>query len=137
MKNHEGKYTVKKMAETLDISRSRYYAWLKSKPSLHELRDQELLISIKKFYEDSRQIYGSPRIKRDMDKAGIRCSKTRIERLMKENGIKGRQKRRFKVTTDSKHDYPISPNLLNRHPILTGSVISPMCGRQKDGCTCV
>jgi putative transposase len=114
MKNHEGKYTVKKMAETLDISRSRYYTWLHSKPSLHELRDQELLISIQNFHEESRQIYGSPRIKRDMNKAGIRCSKTRIERLMKENGIKGRQKRCFKITTDSKHDYPIAPNLLNR-----------------------
>jgi putative transposase len=114
MKNHEGKYTVTKMAETLDISRSRYYAWLHSKPSLHELRDQELLISIQKFHEDSRQIYGSPRIKRDMRNAGIKCSKKRIERIMKENGINGRQKRRFKVTTDSKHDYPISLNLLNR-----------------------
>lgn len=115
MKSHNEKYTVTKMAKTLEISPSRYYAWLKSKPSLHKLRDQELLISIQKFHEDSRQIYGSPRIKRDMDKSGIRCSKKRVERLMKENGIKGRQKRRFKVTTDSRHDYPVAPNLLNRH----------------------
>jgi transposase InsO family protein len=114
MKSHNEKFTVIKMAKTLEISRSWYYAWLKSKPSLHKLRDQELLTSIKKFHEDSRQIYGSPRIKTDMDRSGIRCSKKRVERLMKENGIKGRQKRRFKVTTDSQHDYPVAPNLLNR-----------------------
>jgi len=114
MKNHEAGYPVKKMAETLKISRSRYYAWLKSKPSSHKLRDEELLEKIKLIHEDSRETYGSPNVFKSIEKKGIKTSKKRVARLMRENGLKGAQKRRFKVTTDSNHDYPIAPNLLNR-----------------------
>jgi transposase InsO family protein len=114
MKNHEAGYPVKKMAETLKISRSRYYAWLKSKPSYHKLRDEELLEKIKLIHEDSRETYGSPNVFKAIEKKGIKTSKKRVARLMRENGLKGAQKRRFKVTTDSRHDYPIAPNLLNR-----------------------
>ena len=114
MKNHESIYPVKKMAETLEVSRSSYYTWLTSEPGFRKLRDQELLVIIQNIYEESRQTYGSPRIKRAFVESGIKCSKKHIERLMKKNGIKGVQKNRFKVTTDSKHDYPVAPNLLNR-----------------------
>ena len=114
MKNHEDIYPVKKMAETLKISRSRYYAWLKSKPSSHKLRDQELLVKIKLIHDDSRKIYGSPRIFEAIKKEGIKTSEKRVARLMSENGLEGAQKRRYKVTTDSRHDYPVAPNLLNR-----------------------
>jgi len=114
MKNHESIYPVKKMAETLEVSRSSYYTWLTSEPGFRKLRDQELLVIIQNIYEESRQTYGSPRIKRAFVESGIKCSKKHIERLMKKNGIKGVQKSRFKVTTDSKHDYPVALNLLNR-----------------------
>lgn len=114
MKNHESIYPVKKMANTLEVSRSSYYTWLTSEPGYRKLRDQELLVIIQDIYEGSRQTYGSPRIKRAFMESGIQCSKKHIERLMKKNGIKGVQKSRFKVTTDSKHDYPVAPNLLNR-----------------------
>lgn len=114
MKNHDKIYPVKKMAETLGVSRSSYYTWLTSEPCFRKLRDQELLVIIQNIYEESRKTYGSPRIKRAFIESGIQCSKNHIERLMKKNGIKGVQKSRFKVTTDSKHDYPMSPNLLNR-----------------------
>ncbi len=114
MKKHELIYPVKKMAKTLGVSRSGYYTWLTSGPCFRKRRDQELLILIQNIYEESRQTYGSPRIKKAFVASGIQCSKKHIERLMKKNGIKGVQKSRFKVTTDSKHDYPVAPNLLNR-----------------------
>jgi len=114
MKNNEAIYPVKKMAETFKIPRSQYYTWLNSKPCSHELLDKELLVMIKTSHEDSRGIYGSPRVFKDIKKLGIKTSKKRIGRLMQWNGIKGAQKRRFKVTTDSQHDYPVAPNLLNR-----------------------
>lgn len=114
MKNNDSIFPVKKMAETLQVSRSSYYRWLINGPSLHEIRDHELLGIIKKTHEESRQTYGSPRIKQDFVKSGIPCSKKRIERIMKNNGIKGVQKSRFIVTTDSKHDYPVAPNIVNR-----------------------
>ena len=103
------------MAEVFNISRSSYYAWLNSVPSAHELRDRELLSEIKRIFEEKRKQYGSPRIYKDMHGTEFSCSRSRIARLMRENGIVARQKRRFKVTTDSSHDYPISPNLLNRN----------------------
>ena len=114
MKSNETIYPVKKMAKALKVSRSEYYTWLKSKPSVHEIRDQELLTMIEQIHDDSRGTYGSPRIFDDMKKQGVRTSKKRVARIMRSNGIKGAQKRKFKVTTDSKHDYPVAPNLLNR-----------------------
>ena len=114
MKNNEAIYPVKKMAETLEVSRSSYYRWLTTGPSSHEVRDNELLGIIKKIHEESRENYGSPRVKRRFVELDIPCSKKRIERIMKNNGIKGVQKSRFIVTTDSKHDYPIAPNIVNR-----------------------
>ncbi len=114
MKNHNESYSVKKMAEILKISKSRYYAWLKSKPSSHQLKDQELLKEIKQIHDDSRKTYGSPNVYKAIEKKGFKTSRKRVARLMRENGLKGAQKRRFRVTTDSDHDYPVAPNLLNR-----------------------
>ena len=61
-----------------------------------------------------KQIYGSPRIVKELRDRGLPAGKERVERLMRENGIYGKHKRRYKVTTDSKHHLPIAPNLLNR-----------------------
>lgn len=114
MKNNETIYPVKKMAEVFKIPRSQYYTWLKSKPCLHDIRDQELLVMIKQSHDDSRGTYGSPRVFDDIREQGVRTSKKRVARIMRSNSIKGTQKRKFTVTTDSKHDYPVAPNLLNR-----------------------
>ena len=100
MKNNETIYPVKKMAETFNIPRSQYYAWLKSKPSAHEIRDQELLSMIKQSHDESRGTYGSPRVFEDIREQGVKTSKKRVARIMSSNGIKGTQKRKFKVTTD-------------------------------------
>ncbi len=114
MKNNESIYPVKKMAETFRIPRSQYYKWLNSKPCSRELRDQELLVIIKKSHEESRETYGSPRVFKDIKKKGIKTSKKRVARLMQRNDLKGAQKRKFKVTTNSDQEYPVAPNLLNR-----------------------
>jgi putative transposase len=114
MKEHSGIFPVKKMASTLRLSRSRYYSWLTSQPNEHKRRDEELIELIKDIHQESRETYGSPRVFRDLGKQGNRCSRKRVARLMRENGIRARQKRKFKATTDSGHDYPVAPNLLNR-----------------------
>jgi putative transposase len=114
MKNHSGIFPVKKMAEIFSISRSRYYSWLTSPSSAHKRRDNELLKLIKDIFEENRETYGSPRVHRDLGDQGSRCSRKRVARLMRENGIKARQKRKFKATTDSGHDFPVAPNLVNR-----------------------
>lgn len=114
MRAHSGIFPVKKMAEVLKISRSRYYSWLTSPLSERTRRDGDLVERIKDIFEDSRQTYGSPRVHRDLKEEGIRCSRNRVARLMRRNGIKARQKRKFKATTDSEHDYPVAVNLVGR-----------------------
>ena len=114
MKEHSGNFPVKKMAEVLNLSRSRYYSWLASPPSEHKRRDAELVKLIKDIFEESRETYGSPRVHQDRGEQGTRCSRKRVARLMRQNGIKACQKRKFKATTDSGHDFPVAPNLVNR-----------------------
>ena len=78
------------------------------------LGDDALLVHIKAVHAESRGSYGWPRIWRELLARGIRVGKARVQKLMQLHGIRAKGKRRFKVTTDSKHDLPISPNLLNR-----------------------
>jgi putative transposase len=74
-----------------------------------------MLIDIRSSFEKSDRTYGSPRILKDLRELGQQTSKNRIARIMKENGIVAVQRRRFKVTTQSGHDYPIYQNLLDRN----------------------
>jgi putative transposase len=80
------------------------------------LSDAALLVHIRAAYAENRGAYGWPRIWRQLRSQGIRVGKQRVQRLMQEHGIRARGKRRFRVmTTDSRHDLPIAPNLLNRN----------------------
>ena len=80
------------------------------------LSDEALLVHISAVYAEHRGAYGWPRIWRELVKRGIRVGKQRVQRLMQQHGIRARGKRRFRVvTTDSRHDLPIAPNLLNRN----------------------
>ena len=84
--------------------------------SRRHLSDEALVIHIRVAYEQHRGAYGWPRIWRQLQKGGIRVGKLRVQRLMQQHGIQARGKRRFRVTTtDSRHDLPIAPNLLNRN----------------------
>jgi putative transposase len=78
------------------------------------LSDDALLVHIKAIYAESRGGYGWPRIWKELLARGIRVGKQRVQKLMQRHGIRAKGKRRFKVTTDSNHDLPISPNLLDR-----------------------
>jgi transposase InsO family protein len=81
-------------------------------------------------HKRSRGTYGSPRIHRELRARGINMSKKRVERLMREKGLKGAQKRRFRCTTDSRHSLPIAPNKLDRDfdPVAADRV----CGGERD-----
>ena len=70
---------------------------------------------IKKIFYQYKSRYGSPRIYNELQKQGIKCGKTKVETLMRQMGLRARKKRKFRITTDSKHNYPIAPNLLNRN----------------------
>lgn len=102
------------MCQVLNVSRSGYYQWLKRTPSKREKENEYIKNKIAEIYWRSRGTYGSPRIHKQLAKEGIHCSKKRVERLMKELGLKAKQKRKFKVTTNSKHNLPVRKNVLNR-----------------------
>ncbi|MFK7807091.1 MAG: IS3 family transposase [Saprospiraceae bacterium] len=111
--DHASEFPVKKMSEVLDVSRSGYYRWKKSRGS--NTADQESLNEeIKIVFEDSRQTYGSPRVQIELQKKDIAVSASTVARRMRSMKITPKKKKRFKVTTDSKHGLQISPNLLKR-----------------------
>jgi transposase InsO family protein len=78
------------------------------------LSDEALLVHIKAIHTQTRGSYGRPRIWRELRNQGLRVGKQRVQTLMQKHGIRAKGKKRFKVTTDSNHDLPIAPNLLNR-----------------------
>ena len=96
------------------VCRSSYYGWLSAPTSSREQQNQLILVKIKKIFHDSRCTYGTRRIKRALSKEGLIVSRRRIRRLMKRAALSCKTKRRFKVTTDSKHQQPIAANILDR-----------------------
>ena len=102
------------MSEVLNVSRSGYYAWRRRSESERSQVNTKLLEAIRKVHHDSRGTYGSPRIYQELKKQDIPCSENRVARLMREDGLYATTKRRYKATTNSKHDFPVAPNLLRR-----------------------
>lgn len=107
-------WPVEVLCEVLGVSRSGYYAWVKRPPSQQAKRDAHLAVEITASHRRSRATYGSPRIHADLKARGLRVGKKRVERLMREEGLEVRRKRRFRSTTDSRHDQPIALNVLDR-----------------------
>ena len=108
-------YPITMMCLALQVSRSRYYEWTKKRKSHRSQADEELLEKIREIYKKRKGKYGSPRIHEDLKEMGYCVGRKRVARIMRENGIVARTKRRFRVTTDSNHNFPISDNLLGRN----------------------
>jgi putative transposase len=113
MGEHRERYQIKRMSEVLKVSRSGYYAWERREPSLRQRGNEELLRQIREVHTQSRRLYGSPRVVAELRKQGVRCGKNRVARIMREHSIWAAvKKRRFRRTTDSRHDYALASNLL-------------------------
>lgn len=109
-------YPLPVMCATLVVSLSGYQAWKRGgTPNRKRLTDTQMLTVIRAIHAEFKGAYGSPRMAREIHERGFPVSKERVERLMRENGIRARHKRRFKATTDSKHSLPVAPNLLDRN----------------------
>lgn len=113
MKTYATEFPVKTMSRVLKVSRSGYYKWLKAS-LLSEHRNSKLDERIEAEYYSSRSTYGSPRIHGELKKASFNVSKSTVARRMKSLGIAARGRKKFKQTTDSKHNELISPNILSR-----------------------
>jgi len=102
------------MCQVLKVSRSGYYDWVKYPLSKRRIEDMKLKQKITEIYANSRKTYGSPRIYQKLLRKGYAIGKKRVERLMQEFGIQAVAKRKYKVTTDSRHSRPVAENHLNR-----------------------
>ena len=108
-------YPLPAMCGTLAVSIGGYRAWKRGgSPDRKRLTDVQLLALIQALHRELKGAYGSPRMVRELRAGGFSASKPRVERLMRENGIQARRKRRYRVTTDSRHGLPVAPNRLNR-----------------------
>lgn len=104
------------MCRALEVSRSGYYAWKTRPKSNRVIHNEQLLIEIRRIFLENNSNYGSPRIWDQLrNKEHIPCSENRVARLMRASAIVAIQRRKFRVTTTSKHDYPVWPNVLNRN----------------------
>lgn len=114
IEQHRQEFPVVVMCRVLSVSESGYYAWRKRPMCQRKREDAQLSVHIQQVYHANRQVYGSPRIHAELQEQGWRCSRKRVARLMCENGITAKRKRRRVVTTNSRHENPIAPNLLQR-----------------------
>jgi transposase InsO family protein len=104
------------MCSTLEVSRAGYYAWVGRPPSAHAAEDQQLAVRVREIHELTKKRYGAPRVQRELAKAqDIHVSQKRVARLMRQEGLRARPRRRFKSTTMSDHDQPVAANLLDRN----------------------
>lgn len=114
IENNETEFPVVRMCKVLQVSKSGYYKWLVRTPSERTLFNQNLVLEIKKVHEQSKKRYGSPRITKELEMKGIKASKVLVAKLMRENQIRSIIRKKYVVTTDSKHKYPVVENKLNR-----------------------
>ena len=116
MWNNRGRYTIREMARLLGVRCGAYYKWARYGVSQRRAEaDAEIVLLIRKIVEENCYRYGSPRVKKELlKKNGKRVSVKRVARLMRENGLNARRKRKFVKTTDSNHNLPVCENILNR-----------------------
>lgn len=114
IKQHALEFPIASMCRFMQVSRSAYYAWLHRPQTAIEKEDIELTATIHSIFKKSRATYGTRRIKKALFDQKRNVSRRRIGRLMDKANLACKTKRKFKATTDSKHDKPISPNLLDR-----------------------
>lgn len=114
MKQWRQQFPVEVMSRVFNVSRSGFYAWERRKPSRHAQEDERLKVAIKAAHKRTRQTYGVRRLQPELADDGFVAGRDRIERLRRELGLRCKQKRKFKGTTNSNHDLPVAENLLDQ-----------------------
>ena len=107
-------HTVTILCRCLQVTTSGFYAWCRRPESTHARTDRRLKVLVRASFEESQQRYGSPRVYEDLIEQQEHVSRKRVVRLMQEDGLKARVRRRYKHTTMSDHDRPVADNLLDR-----------------------
>jgi putative transposase len=121
IRDHRIRWPVVAICRVLKVSRSGFFAWLKRPASKRDRRRRELIEKIRAAYQENREFYGSPRVHRALLIDGEVVSRNTVAKLMRQEKIRARNKRKFVPrTTDSRHPHPIAENLLDRQFESTG-----------------
>ena len=110
----KAEHTVSILCRCLRVTRSGFYAWQRRPESTHARDDRRLKTLVRASFEESTHRYGSPRIHEDLLEQHEHVSRKRVVRLMREDGLVARRRKRYKLTTMSDHDQPVAANLLDR-----------------------
>ena len=132
-------FPIHRLCRALGVSESGYFAWKDRPACRRQHEDMVLLAHVRSAFALSNGTYGSPRMTRELQDQGLAAGRRRTARLMRENGLRARQKRRFKRTTDSHHAWPVAPNLLDQdftatRPDEKWAPTFRISGRGRDGC---
>ncbi len=112
--DHRNEFNLEVMFRMLEVSKSGFYDWRERPISTRDQANQELVKTIEEIHTSSKARYGAPRIHAELRARGQRCSKKRVARLMRTQGLRGKTRRKFKRTTDSKHAFLMAENRLER-----------------------
>jgi len=115
IKDNSSGFSVERMAKVLNVSRSGFYEWRRRPRSSREIENARFDVEIRAIYEASKRRYGSVKITRELKKRGKKYSRNRVANRMRKMDIASKVRKKFKATTNSKHNYPVAPNLLNRN----------------------
>lgn len=115
IKDESTRFSIKLMCRLLGVSVSGYYAWVDRKPSNRTERNRDLAKKIKAIFDEERSRAGAPRITKRLNNEGERVGKQRVAKIMREQGWRAKASRKFKATTNSNHQLPVAPNLLQQN----------------------
>lgn len=107
-------FKVGRMCKILNVSRTGFYAWVKRPESRRSRQNRYFEQKIRKIHEAVNKIYGAPKVYEELKDQGESCGKNRVARIMRNAGIKSKTKMKFKATTNSRHNFPVAPNLLDQ-----------------------
>ena len=114
IREHSDQYTVARMCRQLEVSRTGYCQWKSRTPSDRSIANQVLDAQVAAIHAGSKRSYGRPRIVQALHDQGVQVSQERVRNSLKRQGLRSVYKKSYRVTTDSSHDKPIAPNVLER-----------------------
>ncbi len=115
MRENRVEFSVERMAWVLEVSRSGFYAWLRRGKGKRSLKRESFDGEVRKVFEHFHCRSGRDKVQEELCRRNHRCSRNRVGASFKRMGLKARRIKKFKVTTDSRHLFPVAPNLLNRN----------------------
>jgi len=114
MQGHKGRFSVSAMCHVLGVARSGYYAWKRRRESPLDEENRRLDADIQRLYDFHKSRYGAPRLALDLRAEGWQASRRRVAKRMRPRGLRAKAARKYKATTQSKHNLPVAPNRLEQ-----------------------